>query len=158
MSLPLLFPPTTAPVTKSGDTMLGLAVRKGQLDIIKFLVTECSVSVNGEPSVYVSPAICGVCEHRTLGTTLLMDRYFYLCSQTYSDIVDELIDIHYLYACVVDYLKLKPTPHTHTHTHIDTHSGYIPKHWVNSMHGRVLPVRVYLFCILLPFKFIASSL
>ena len=54
---------TTAPVTKSGDTMLGLVVRVGQLDIIKYLVTECSVSVNGEQSVYVSPAICGVCEH-----------------------------------------------------------------------------------------------
>ena len=48
--------------------MFGLAVRKGQLDIIKFLVTEYSVSVDGEQSVYVSPAICGVCEHRTLGT------------------------------------------------------------------------------------------
>ena len=33
--------------------MLGLAVREGQLDIIKYLVTECSVSVNGEQSVYV---------------------------------------------------------------------------------------------------------
>ena len=55
MSLPLVFPLTTAPVTKSGDTMLGLAVRKRQLDIIKYLVTECSVSVNGEQSVFVSP-------------------------------------------------------------------------------------------------------
>ena len=53
MSLPLVFPPTTAPVTKSGDTMLGLAVRKGQFDIIKYLVTECSVSVNGEQSVFI---------------------------------------------------------------------------------------------------------
>ena len=43
--------------------MLGLAVREGQLDIIKYLVTECSVSVNGEQSVYVSPAICSVREH-----------------------------------------------------------------------------------------------
>ena len=42
--------------------MLGLAVREGQLDIIKYLVTECSVSVNGEQSVCVSPAICGVIE------------------------------------------------------------------------------------------------
>ena len=54
---------TIAPVAKSGDTMLGLAVCKGQLDINKYVVTECSVSVNGEQSVYVSPAICGVCEH-----------------------------------------------------------------------------------------------
>ena len=51
-----MYLPTTAPVTKSGDTMLGLAVCEGQLDIIKYLVTECSVSVNGE---HVSPAICG---------------------------------------------------------------------------------------------------
>ena len=43
--------------------MLGLAVCEGQLDIIKYLVTECSVGVNGEQSVYVSPVICGVCEH-----------------------------------------------------------------------------------------------
>ena len=56
-----MFSLTTAPVTRSEDTMLGLAVCKGQLDIIKYLVTECSVSVNGEQSVYVSPAICGVC-------------------------------------------------------------------------------------------------
>ena len=54
---------TTAPVTWSGDTMLGLTVCRGKLDIIKYLVTECSVSVNGEQSVYVSPAICSVCEH-----------------------------------------------------------------------------------------------
>ena len=43
--------------------MLGLAVREGQLDIINYLVTECRVSVNGEQSVNVSHAICGVCEH-----------------------------------------------------------------------------------------------
>ena len=59
MSLPLVFPLTIAQVTKSGDTMLGLAVRLGKLDIIKCLVTKCSVSVNGEQSVYVGPAICG---------------------------------------------------------------------------------------------------
>ena len=66
MSLPLVFPLTTAPVTKSGDTMLGLAVHKGQFDIIKYLVTECSASVNGEQSVDVIPAICGVCEHMNI--------------------------------------------------------------------------------------------
>ena len=43
--------------------MLGLAVCEGQLDIIKCLVTECGVSVNGEQSVYVTPVICCVCEH-----------------------------------------------------------------------------------------------
>ena len=59
--------------------MLGLAVREGQLKVIKYLVTECSVSVNGEQSVYVSPAICGVCEH-TLSDTgaLLFSRMKYL--------------------------------------------------------------------------------
>ena len=49
---------TTAPVTKSGLTMLELAVRDGSFDIIKCLVTVCSASVNGEQSVYVSPAVC----------------------------------------------------------------------------------------------------
>ena len=39
---------TTAPLTKSGDTILGLAVHKSQFDTTKYLVTECSVSVNGE--------------------------------------------------------------------------------------------------------------
>ena len=33
--------------------MLGLAVCEGQFDIIKYLVTECSVSVNGEQSMYM---------------------------------------------------------------------------------------------------------
>ena len=53
--------------------MLGLAVREGQLDIINYLITECSVSVNGEQSMCVSPAICGVCEH-TLPDT---GQYFF---------------------------------------------------------------------------------
>ena len=48
--------------------MLGLAVHLGHLKIIKFLVTECSVSVNGEQSVNVSPAISGVCGHTLLDT------------------------------------------------------------------------------------------
>ena len=39
---------TTAPVTKSGYTLLGLAVYMGQLDIIKCLVLECHADVNGE--------------------------------------------------------------------------------------------------------------
>ena len=43
--------------------MLGLAIREGQLDVIKYLDTECSVSVNGEQSEYVSPTMTGVCEH-----------------------------------------------------------------------------------------------
>ena len=44
---------TTAPVTKSGDTMMELIVRKGKFDIIKYLVTECHFSVNGEQQVYL---------------------------------------------------------------------------------------------------------
>ena len=66
ISSPLVFPLSIAPVTESGDTMLGLAVRKKKLDFIKYLVTECSVSVDGEQSVYISPAVCcvrGVCTH-----------------------------------------------------------------------------------------------
>lgn len=35
------------PITKSGHTLLGLAVRQGRLDIIKYLVTETEVKVNG---------------------------------------------------------------------------------------------------------------
>ena len=38
----------TASVTESGDTALGLAVRKGKLDVITFLVIECSVDISGE--------------------------------------------------------------------------------------------------------------
>ena len=53
---------TTAPVTTVGDTLLGLAVHESQFDTIKYLVTECSVSVSGEQSVYVSPAVHGVCK------------------------------------------------------------------------------------------------
>ena len=39
---------TTAPVTKSGDTLLGLAAHKWKLDVIKCLVLECNADVNGE--------------------------------------------------------------------------------------------------------------
>ena len=53
--------------------MLGLAVCEGQLDIIKYLVTECSVSVNGEQSVYVGFTTCVVCEH--MYTCMVHDRY-----------------------------------------------------------------------------------
>ena len=37
-----------APVTKSGLTPLGLAVSKGKLDVIKWLIDEHKVDVNGE--------------------------------------------------------------------------------------------------------------
>ena len=38
----------TAPVTKSGDTLLGLAVREQKFDIIKCLILERNADVNGE--------------------------------------------------------------------------------------------------------------
>ena len=37
-----------APVTKSGLTPLGLAVSQGKLDVIKWLIDEHKVDVNGE--------------------------------------------------------------------------------------------------------------
>ena len=83
MSLPLVFPPTTAQVTKSGDTMLGLAVHKRQLDIIKYLVTECSDSVNGVQSLYISAAICGVCEHMYTCMVHCMHSIVYSHSHTH---------------------------------------------------------------------------
>ncbi len=46
-------------VTISGYTVLGLAVRKGKLKIIKCLVIEYSVDVNGECSFTAS--ICMYC-------------------------------------------------------------------------------------------------
>ena len=44
----MIFPLTTAPVTKRGDTLLSLSVSEERFDIIKYLVTECAASVNGE--------------------------------------------------------------------------------------------------------------
>ncbi len=38
----------TVSVTESGDTALGLAVREGKIDVIKYLVTKCSADVEGE--------------------------------------------------------------------------------------------------------------
>ncbi len=38
----------SAPVTKSGDTALGLAVREDKLGIIKYFVVECSVDSKGD--------------------------------------------------------------------------------------------------------------
>ena len=38
----------TGPVTRNGETLLGLAVREGKLEIIKYLVTMQSVDVNGK--------------------------------------------------------------------------------------------------------------
>ena len=42
---------TTAPVTKSGDSMLVLSVCEGKLDVIKYFVSEQCVDVNGEFTV-----------------------------------------------------------------------------------------------------------
>ncbi len=38
---------TIGAVTRDGLTPLGLAVREGHLDIIKFLIMKCNVAVNG---------------------------------------------------------------------------------------------------------------
>ncbi len=35
-------------VTSDGLTPLGLAVREGHLNIIKYLITECNVDINGK--------------------------------------------------------------------------------------------------------------
>ena len=45
---------TTAPVTKQGESPLAVAVRKGNLDMIKCLVKECNANVNDESSVVSS--------------------------------------------------------------------------------------------------------
>ena len=45
----LLSPMTTGPVTKNGDSLLGLAVVEGNVAVINYLVSEYSVDVNGEP-------------------------------------------------------------------------------------------------------------
>ena len=39
----------TDSVTRSGDTLLGLAVQEGKVEIIKYFVTERGVDVNGKP-------------------------------------------------------------------------------------------------------------
>ena len=38
---------TTGPVTRGGDSLLGLAVREGNADVINYLATEYAVDVNG---------------------------------------------------------------------------------------------------------------
>ena len=43
---------TTGPVTKSGDSLLGFAVREGNVDVINYLVTEHTVDINGEWDKY----------------------------------------------------------------------------------------------------------
>ncbi len=49
----------TAPVTKNGDTALGLAICLEKLDLVKYLVTECGVDINGESSRTVCMCGCG---------------------------------------------------------------------------------------------------
>ena len=72
--------------------------------------------------MYVSPAICGVCEHTlSVGTTFLMDELFAIkvwlpgkrIHKLSVDVSGQYNDIHYLYVYIVEFLKLKPT-HTHT--------------------------------------------
>ncbi len=41
-------PLTIGAVTRDGLTPLGLAVREGKLDTIKYLITQCNVAVNGK--------------------------------------------------------------------------------------------------------------
>ena len=41
---------TTALVSEQGESPLGVAVRKGDLDMIRWLVKECNANVNGESS------------------------------------------------------------------------------------------------------------
>lgn len=41
----------SGPVTKIGDTALGLAVREGNLVVIKCLITECRIDFNGESEI-----------------------------------------------------------------------------------------------------------
>ena len=46
----ITFKPSTGTITKSGATLMEVAVHKGKLDVIKYLVTEQNVDVNGKPS------------------------------------------------------------------------------------------------------------
>ena len=39
---------TTAPVTKSEDSMLAVSVREGKLDVIEYFVSEHGVDINGK--------------------------------------------------------------------------------------------------------------
>ena len=92
---------TTAPVTKSGDTMLGLAVCEGQLDIIKYLVTECSVNVNGEQSVYVSPAtVVSVSTHSQWALLFSWMNYLLVKVWLPCFVVDERLVCTYNCTCV----------------------------------------------------------
>ena len=52
-----LYSLTTAPVTKQGESPLAVAVREGSLVVIKCLIKECSVKVNGESLVVVGLAV-----------------------------------------------------------------------------------------------------
>ena len=43
--------PTTAPVTKQGESPLAVAVHESNLDMVKCLVKECNADVNCESSI-----------------------------------------------------------------------------------------------------------
>ena len=48
---------TTARATKQGESPLAVAVHMRNLDVIKYLVKECNVNVNGESSVVAGLAV-----------------------------------------------------------------------------------------------------
>lgn len=48
---------TTAPVSKEGESPLALALHEKKFEVIKYLVEEFSVNINGESSV-VGIAVC----------------------------------------------------------------------------------------------------
>ncbi len=50
------------PVNKQGDTPLGFAIRKGKLEIVKFLVSVVNVDVNGESSKFYRTKLCFTAE------------------------------------------------------------------------------------------------
>ena len=67
---------TIAPVTKQGESPLAVAVCEGSLDVIKYLVKECNVNVNGESSV-VNP------RHRRYSSlSLCVHTCTYTCVRT----------------------------------------------------------------------------
>ena len=47
---------TTGPVTRSGDSLLGVAVREGSVVVINYLVTEHSVDIKGESLTVCTPS------------------------------------------------------------------------------------------------------
>ena len=61
---------TTALVTKSGDTLPHIAVSKGDLPTIEYLVRECGIKVNGECNFYILTLSCKIKKNH-LATSLI---------------------------------------------------------------------------------------